>query len=72
MELQVNNPIQWYKYQTPKVRILWKGKPQPMGIFYSAIEALEVIKKNTQILNEIKEYTIYTPDGLLNHSNFNL
>ncbi len=69
MKLEINKPLNWYKYETSKVRILWKGKPQ-IGIFKSAIEALNEIKNLCHIESELKEYSIYTPHGILNYSNF--
>ena len=71
MQLQINNPLSWYTYETNKVRILWRGMPQPIGIFNSAIDALNLIKIVCNNDKELKEYSIYTPDGILNHSHFN-
>ena len=68
--MQLNNPISWYKYETAQVKILWKGKVQPMGFFTSAEEALKVISQHCQTESQLKEYSIYTPNGILNRSNF--
>jgi hypothetical protein len=60
---EVEKPLSYYKYETPKVRIAWRGKIQPFGMFKSAEEAMMVIeKKSNGIKSEINEYSIVTPD----------
>lgn len=59
------HPLSWYKYETPKVTIQWKGRAQPMGRFKSAEEALQVIKSQVQSVTDLKDYKIVTPDGVL-------
>jgi antirestriction protein len=60
---EVEKPLSYYKYETPKVKIAWKGKIQPLGMFKSAEEAMMVIeKKSNGIKSEINEYSIVTPD----------
>jgi hypothetical protein len=58
-------PMSYYKYETPKVTIYWKGKPQPLGRFKSAEEAYEVIKKQSDRYGDIKDYEIHTPDKII-------
>lgn len=58
-------PISYYKYETPKVTIYWKGKLQPLGIFKSAEDAFKVIKKQSALYNDISDYEIRTPDKIL-------
>ena len=55
-------PLSYYKYETKKVRIAWKGKMQPVGMFYSAEEAMKKIKSMASSESEQKEYSIVTPD----------
>jgi len=59
---ETEKPISYYKYETPKVTIYWKGKLQPLGMFKSAEEAYEVIKKLSDRYGDIKDYEIHTPD----------
>jgi len=63
--------IDWYNYETKKVTILYKGIKQPLGLFKSANDALKVIKEISVFDNSTKDYSIHTPDGILNYSNFN-
>jgi hypothetical protein len=59
----VEKPLSYYKYETPKVRILWQGKVQgAMGAFRSAEEAYEEIKKVSSVYGNMDEYSIQTPD----------
>ncbi len=61
-------PLSYYKYETPKVKIAWKGKIQPLGMFKSAEEAMEVIKKQINgDYEELKNYAIVTPDKVLHY-----
>jgi hypothetical protein len=59
---EVEKPMSYYKYETPKVQIYWKGKPQPLGRFKSAEEAYEVVKKQSLMYNDMRDYEIHTPD----------
>ena len=81
-------PLSYYKYSTKKVMVAWLGKIQPMGMFYSAEEAMQEIKKQAQTEEELKQYSIVTPDktihlgkeytirfkkgGLINNFNYNI
>ena len=58
--------LNYYKYETPKITILWKGITQPMGFFYSAIAANKAINDiyNSMPCN-FELYKIQTPDGIL-------
>jgi hypothetical protein len=64
-------PMSYYKYETPKVRIYWKGNVQPLGMFKSAEEAYEVIKKqfaeakNLGFAGKMSDYEIHTPDKII-------
>jgi hypothetical protein len=64
-------PMSYYKYETPKVRIYWKGKVQPLGVFKSAEEAYVVIKKqysDTKAYgthDKMSNYEIHTPDKII-------
>lgn len=61
-------PLSFYKYETPKVKIAWKGKIQPLGMFKSGEEAMEVIKKRINgDYEELKNYSIVTPDKVLHY-----
>jgi hypothetical protein len=64
-------PMSYYKYETPKVRIYWKGKVQPLGMFKSAEDAYAVIKKqhsNAKAYgsnDKISDYEIHTPNKII-------
>ena len=58
-------PMSYYRYETPKVTIYWKGKLQPLGKFKSAEEAYEVIKKQSNMYGGIENYEIHTPDKII-------
>jgi hypothetical protein len=63
---EIEKPLSYYKYETPKVRIAWKGRIQPLGMFKSAEEAYEVIEKRTNgIPFEREEFSIVTPDKVI-------
>lgn len=51
--------IDYYIYETPKVRIYWNNKLQ-FGAFYSANEAIIHIAGNN------KGYSLHTPDAIIN------
>jgi hypothetical protein len=55
-------PLSYYKYETKKVKVAWRGKIQPVGMFYSAEEAMKKIKSMASTESEQKEYSIVTPD----------
>jgi hypothetical protein len=67
----MKKPMSYYKYETPKVRIYWKGNIQPLGMFKSAEEAYEVIKKEFAEAKafgfggKMSDYEIHTPDGII-------
>jgi predicted metal-dependent hydrolase len=58
-------PFSFYKYETKQVRIAWKGKIQPFGAFYSVIDAIEELKKHYETPEELREFSIVTPDGII-------
>lgn len=62
---EVEKPLSYYKYETPKVRIAWKGKIQPLGMFKSAEEAYQVIENLSNFPFEREEYSIVTPDKVI-------
>ena len=67
----MKKPMSYYKYETPKVRIYWKGNIQPLGMFKSAEEAYEVIKKEFAEAKafgfggKMSDYEIHTPDAII-------
>jgi hypothetical protein len=60
-------PFSFYKYDTKKVKIAWKGKIQPFGAFYSVEDAIEELKNHYQTQQELREYSIVTPDGIIHY-----
>jgi hypothetical protein len=63
---EIEKPLSYYKYETPKVRIAWKGRIQPLGMFKSAEEAYEVIEERSNgIPFEREEFSIVTPDKVI-------
>lgn len=65
MQTVSKHPLSYYSYETAKVKILWRGKLQPLGIYKTAKEAvskLEKIETSKNLLN----YSIATPDGNIN------
>lgn len=70
MKADTNKPLNWYKYETAKITILWKGKKQTSWLFKTAEEALEIIYSITFTDAERKDFSINTPDGLINYEQF--
>ena len=70
MQTETIKPLSWYKYDTAKITILWKGITQPIGRFKTAEEALNTI--NSLCLNntEITQFSIDTPNGVINYEDF--
>jgi hypothetical protein len=60
-------PLSWYKYETPRILVLWYGRPQPFGRFKSALEALRFIEEKMlpQYPNTLYQYSLQTPDGII-------
>ena len=62
---QPKKPLSYYKYETPRITIYWKGKEQPLGRFKTAEDAFEVIKKQSAMNGDMDQYKIHTPDAIL-------
>lgn len=60
--------LSYYTYETPKVKIAWKGNIQ-QGYYKSANEALEKIFEWSKDEASLYDYSIITPDGTYNLSN---
>lgn len=58
-------PLSYYKYETPRIFILWKGHIQPSGRYKTAEDANEQINRMIQAKAEIEDYQIQTPNGIL-------
>lgn len=54
-----NQNIDYYVYESPKVRIYWNNKLQ-FGCFYSVSEAI------IHIAGSLKGYSFHTPDAIIN------
>lgn len=65
---EIVKPLSYYKYETPKITISWKGKAQPYGRFKTAEEAFKKIKEVAQTEKERAEFSIVTPDVVLKYS----
>ncbi len=56
--------IDFYAYESNKVRIYWKNIIQPVGVFKSARSANTFINDNLILSpSELSDYKISTPDG---------
>jgi hypothetical protein len=63
---EMEKPLSWYQYETKKVRIAWRGKIQPFGMFKSAEEALDVIQERSKAEPwEMEHYSIVTPNKVI-------
>ena len=57
--------LSFYTYETPKVSLIWNGRPQP-GLYKSALDALDAIKKSMASGSGSKNvWQIRTPDGVI-------
>jgi len=54
-------PLNYYVYETPKIRVTWNGKVQPI-MFKTAAEALAYIQGQTF---NFGTWAIVTPDGVI-------
>ena len=70
MQTENKKPLIFYQYETPKITILWKGNVQPMGRYKKAEDAKAAIYGICQTEEQIKEFSIYTPDSIINYENF--
>jgi hypothetical protein len=70
MQTETIKPLSWYNYETPKIHILWYGNVQPMGRYKTAEEAKKAIYGICQTEEQVKEFSIYTPDAVINYENF--
>jgi len=70
MQTETIKPLSWYKYEAPKITILWRGKTQPMGRYKTAEEAKQAIYGICQTEEQLKQFSIYTPDAVINYENF--
>ena len=58
--------LDFYKYESPKIIIKWRGFMQPVGMFKSAREANTFINDNLILTaDQLADYKIITPDGIL-------
>jgi hypothetical protein len=59
--------IEFYKYETKCISIVWNNKTQPYGYFYTAIDAknfiIELINGTTE---QLTDYKLETKNGLIN------
>jgi hypothetical protein len=59
--------IEFYKYETKCISIIWNNKIQPYGYFYNAIDAknfiIELINGTTE---KLTDYKLQTKNGLIN------
>ena len=66
---EVEKPLSWYKYETAKITIEWKGIIQAVGRFKTAEEAMQKIveleRNDISGQSDLKHYKIVTPDGKL-------
>lgn len=70
MKTEQVKQLNWYKYESPKIRILWNGNIQPMGVFKTAEEAAKAIYDISKTEQQVKEFSIQTPDGLIKYEQF--
>jgi hypothetical protein len=57
--------LSYYSYETPKVSLIWNGKPQP-GRYKSALEAMDVIKDTMASGSGSKNFwQIRTPETVI-------
>ncbi len=58
-----DKPVNYYVYSTPKVFIKWNNFVQPLGYFKTANEAIDKINSICSVPNELKRYSVITPNG---------
>ncbi len=58
-------PLSYYVYETRKVSIFWRGIKQPLGMFFSASDAYEEIKKQCLFSGGMEHYSIHTPNDAI-------
>ena len=58
--------LDFYKYESAKIRIKWRGFLQPVGVFKSAREANTFINDNLILTaDQLYDFQIITPDGVI-------
>jgi hypothetical protein len=63
---ETKKPLSYYHWETKKVSILWHGKVQPLGMFFSAEDAMKEILKQSAMYGNAKEYQINANGEILN------
>ena len=61
-----NKHLEYYKYDTAKVTILWNGITQPEGFFKSAIEAKNYILDKFEFWCDLSKFQIKADGVILN------
>jgi hypothetical protein len=60
MKTEQKVPLSYFTYETPCISILWNGKKQPLGMFKTLDEAIQVVEEQKLSFN-FGKYQVWIP-----------